>query len=76
MEPTLDYQAFGLGIIVGAIGLIIFVRIACLVADWIQRHIERRLRREAEERYERMKQMIVEDTIKQLEDHANWKDEE
>jgi len=75
MEPTFDYQAFWFGIIVGAIGMIIFIRMVCLVDDWIQRHVQYKIQKRNQERYERMKRAIMEEAIKQLEDHANWEDE-
>jgi len=77
MEPTtFDYEAFWFGIIVGALGFFLFIRLACMVDDWIQRHVERKIQKQIDERAERMKRLIIEDTIKQLEDHANWQDEE
>jgi len=75
MEPTFDYQAFWFGIIVGVMGVLIFIKLACIVDDWIQRHVQYKIQKQNQERYERMKRAFIDQTIKQLEDHANWEDE-
>ena len=76
MEPaTFDYEIFAFGILVGMLGLFLLIKLGHAVDHLIQWHVERKYEQRMDEQRERMKRLIMEETINQLEDHANCEDE-
>lgn len=69
-----DYN-FTFGVVVGMLGLFLFIKLMDVVDKWVTRHVERKIQKQIDEHAERVKRIVMEEAIKRLEDHANWKDE-
>lgn len=64
-------MSFFLGVLVGVVGVFVFFGLYNLYHVWATRYLLAKLKNELQQEFLDARQQILDDTIKQLEDHAN-----